>query len=132
MLEQRALGVEAAGVARERAVGADHAVAGDDDRDLVAAVGAADRAGDAADLARELAVGARLAVRDLAQLGPDVELERRAVLGEREVELVRSPAKYSSSWLRDVGEGAVVRAGVGVEAVAVGVELGQAVSSAST
>src|SRR6476660_36924 len=40
VLQQRALGVEAAGVAGERAVGADDAVAGDDDRDLVAPVGA--------------------------------------------------------------------------------------------
>src|SRR5918998_6712654 len=45
VLEQGALGVQAAGVAGERPVGADHAVAGDDDRDLVAAVGPPDRAG---------------------------------------------------------------------------------------
>src|SRR4051794_29841869 len=50
VIEQRALGVQAAGVAREPAVGPDHAVARDYDRDLVAAVGAAHRAGGAADL----------------------------------------------------------------------------------
>src|SRR5215207_7455884 len=50
VVEQRALGRQAPGVAGQRAVGADHAVAGDDDRDLVAAVGAADRSRDAREL----------------------------------------------------------------------------------
>ena len=40
---------------------------------------------------------------------------------------MRSPAKYSSSWSLRPRRTAVVGAGVGVEAVAVGVELGQAV-----
>ena len=84
--------------------------------------------GDAAQLARELAVGARLAVRDLAQARP----RRRSSNGvpcsdSGRSNSVRSPAKYSSSWRCDLGERAVVRAGVGVQAVAVGVELGQAV-----
>src|SRR6478735_1630664 len=126
VLEQRALGVKAAGVARQRAVGADHAVAGDDDRDLVAAVGAADRAGDAADLAREFAVGARLAVRDPAQRAPDVELERRAVFGERDVEPGPLAREVLVELAREDGEVTVVRAGIGVEAVAVRVELRQA------
>src|SRR6478735_11656467 len=56
VIEQGALGLQAPGVARQRAVGADHAVTRVDDRDRVAAVGAADRPRDAAQLARELAV----------------------------------------------------------------------------
>src|SRR5690349_17841856 len=44
-VEQGSLAVEATAVAGEGAVGADHAVAGDDDRDRVAAVGGADDAG---------------------------------------------------------------------------------------
>src|SRR4051794_8933349 len=127
VVEQCPLGSEAAGVPRERAVGADHAVAGDDDRDPVAAVGAADRSRDAAELARELAVGGRLAVRDRAQAGPDRELERRAVLGQREVEFRALAGEVLVELALDLGERAVVRAGVGVQAMAVGVELGQAV-----
>src|SRR3954452_3949294 len=60
-VEQCALGVKPAGVARERAVRADHAVAGHDDRERVAAVGASDGAGDAAGLAREGALWGGLA-----------------------------------------------------------------------
>src|SRR3954471_16304672 len=65
VVEQPALDVQAAGVARELAGRADDAVAGDDDRERVHGVRAADRAGDAAELARDLAVGDRLAVGDL-------------------------------------------------------------------
>src|SRR4051794_18186970 len=86
VVEQCALGVQAAGVPGQGAVRADHAVARRDDRDRVAAVGAADGAGDARQLAGELAVGDRLAVRDLAQPRPDGALERRAALGQRQVE----------------------------------------------
>src|SRR4051794_6304810 len=57
VVEQLALHVEAAGVARELAGRADDAMAGDDDADRVHGVGAADGAGDAAELTRELAVG---------------------------------------------------------------------------
>src|SRR3954447_19517216 len=121
VFEQCALGVEPAGVARQRAVGADHAVAGDDDRDLVAAVGPADGAGDAAELARDVAVGARLAVGDPAQRVPDLELERRAVLGERQREVRALAGEVLVELARDVGEAAVVRAGFGVQAVTVGV-----------
>src|SRR4051812_23008664 len=63
VVEQRPLGVQAAGVAGERAVGADDAMARDDDRDPVAAVGAADGPRDAAQLPGDLAVGGRLALR---------------------------------------------------------------------
>ena len=70
--------VEAAAVAGQRAVGADHAVAGDDDRDRVAVVGAADRArrGGLADRARDVAVAGGLAERDPEQRRPDRLLER--------------------------------------------------------
>src|SRR4051794_21911727 len=67
--EQEALAVQPAAVARELAVGADDAVAGDDDRDRVRAVRGPDRAGRVrrAHPMRDLAVGDRLAVGDLAQ-----------------------------------------------------------------
>src|SRR4051812_49725609 len=81
VIEQRALGLQAARVARQGAVGADHAVARVDDRDGIAAVGATDRTRDAAELTGQLAVGDRLAVRDPAQSRPDGALEGGAVLG---------------------------------------------------
>src|SRR2546423_6701304 len=76
-VQQRALAVEAAAEARERAVGADHAVARDDHRDRVAAVGEADGADGpgVAEAAGERAVGGRLAGRDLAQHRPHALLE---------------------------------------------------------
>src|SRR5262245_30390895 len=74
---------DAARVAGQVPVGADHAVAGDDDRDLVAAVGAADGARRAVELPGDLAVRGGLAVGDLAEPGPDGLLERRALLVER-------------------------------------------------
>src|SRR4051812_30346648 len=86
MRQQRPLGGQAAGVARQAAVRADDAVAGDDDRELIAAVGASDRARAAAELAGECAVGGRLAVRNLLEARPERSLERRPVLVEREVE----------------------------------------------
>ena len=85
-LEQELLALQPAGVAGEGAVGADDAVARDDDRDRVAAVGQADRARGgvgAAEAVRDLAVRRGLAVADLAQLAPDPLLERRADRGER-------------------------------------------------
>ena len=70
----------------KRAVGPDHAVAGHDHRDRVAAVGKADGASGAggADLAGDLAVADGLAVGDLAQRLPDAQLERVAGEAERE------------------------------------------------
>src|SRR3954451_17644979 len=127
VVEQCALGRQAAGVARQRPVGADHAMARRDDRDRVAAVGAADRSRHAAQLARELAVGDRLALRDLAQPRPDGALELGAVLGQREVERGAFAGEVLVELALHFGERAVVRAGAGVQAVAVGVELGQAV-----
>src|SRR3954451_13544273 len=127
VIEQRALGLQPARVARQRAVGADHAVARVDDRDRVAAVGAPDRAGDAAELTGQLAVGDRLAVRDLAQARPDGALEGGAVLGQRQVERGPLAGEVLVELALHLGERTVVRAGVGVQVVAVGVELGQPV-----
>ena len=69
-------------------VGADHPVAGDDDRQRVGAVGGADRARrrGLADAARELAIGDRGAERDLAQRCPDAQLEGGAGRAERQRE----------------------------------------------
>src|SRR3954447_1148457 len=125
VVEQCALGRQAAGVARQRPVGADHAMARRDDRDRVAAVGAADRSRHAAQLPRELAVGDRLAVRDLAQPRPDGALEGGAVVGQREVESGALAGEVLVELALDLGERAVARAGVAVQAVAVGVELRQ-------
>src|SRR3954447_17477749 len=127
VIEQGALGVQAAGIAGQGAVRADHAVTWGDDRDRVAAVGAADRAGNARELAGELAVGDRLAVRDLAQARPDGALEGGAVLGQRQVERGPLAGEVLVELALHLGERTVVRAGVGVQVVAVGVELGQPV-----
>ncbi len=63
----------------QRAEAADDAVAGNDQRDRVGAAGLADRACRGDHLARELAVGARLAGRDVEDRVPDAALERRAL-----------------------------------------------------
>ena len=76
---------------------------GHDDRDRVAPVGEADRAGGDQRLAergRDLAVADRHAVGDPGQLRPDRELERRAARREGRSNSVRDPAKYSASCVR--------------------------------
>ena len=87
--EQAALGIEAAAVATDAAVGRDHAVAGDDDRDGVRAVGEADGAKGpgAAGGAGDVGVAAGRAVGDLGERVPDGALERGApqVEGDGEV-----------------------------------------------
>src|SRR3954451_5800596 len=89
-VEQVPLAVQPAAVAGEAAVRADDPVAGHDDRDRVAAVGGADRPRPvrAPDLPGDLAVAARLAVRDRGQRLPHAAQERRAVQREGEGELV--------------------------------------------
>src|SRR4051812_39643725 len=81
VLQEPALAREAAGVAGERAVGADDAVAGDDDADRVQVIGEADGPGAiwVADVFRLLAIGARFACRDAAECGPGTLLIGRAV-----------------------------------------------------
>ena len=82
------LNLQPAGIAGERAVRTDDAVAGDDDRDRVAVVGHADGTAGAriADGGGELAIGARLAIGDGAQRRPDPLLKCGAARGERQVE----------------------------------------------
>src|SRR6478609_79140 len=89
-VEQGLLALQAAAVAGQRAVGADHPVTGDDDRDRVAPVAGAD---DPRPLPRldvgveqrrvdprgELAVALGLAVGDLEQRSPDRLLQGGAV-----------------------------------------------------
>ena len=99
--EQEPLVVDAAAVAGEAVVAADHTVTRHDDRDRVAAVrltdGAhrvrsADRARDLA-VARRLAVGNRRAARSTPRAGTSVPSGASASSNSRRV-----PAKYSSSW----------------------------------
>ena len=66
-------------------------MAGDDDRERVAGVGAADRSRARAEASRLLGVGARLAVRDLDQREPRAPLELGADEVERQLELPPSP-----------------------------------------
>src|SRR5262245_21773625 len=108
VVEKLALGVKATGVARELAGRADDAVAGNDDRDRVHGVRAADRAGDAAELARELAVGDGLAVGDRDERVPYALLELGAVRVQREVEALAVAGEVLVELRRDVGERAVV------------------------
>src|SRR5436309_14230306 len=80
-LEQGLLPLDATGVPGEGAVGPDHPVAGDHDRDRVAAVGQPDRARGGVGLAeapRALAVRRRLAGASPQQLPPDRLLEGAA------------------------------------------------------
>src|SRR6266849_8997975 len=86
--EQEPLAVHPAAVASQAAVGADHPMAGDHDRDRVPAVCQADCAGGRrlADPSGQIAVGDGLAVRDRLQRRPHATLELRAVEGERQVE----------------------------------------------
>src|SRR6185436_11130122 len=85
-VEQRLLALQAAAVAGERPVRPDHAVAGHDDGQGVAADRRRDAADDVGppDGARDLAVRGGLAVRDVEQGAPDGEVEgaRAQVEGE--------------------------------------------------
>jgi len=112
MAEQPSLGVCPGREAGERAVGPDHAMAGDDDRNRIAPVGRADRAGLAgvAEAPGLLAVADRLSVRDLPEHPPHSLLERRAAWIEGEIER-RSHAGEIFSEL--VGRDAEDRGGLG-------------------
>src|SRR3954470_9490432 len=112
VVEQLALHIQAAGVAGELAGRADDAVAGDDDGDRVHGVRVADRAGDAAELTRELAVGDGLAVGDLDERVPHALLERGAARRELQVELLAVAREVLVELGRHVGERAVVRPGL--------------------
>src|SRR3546814_17020174 len=71
---------QSAAEAGQRAVGADHTMAGNDDRDRVASVRRAHRAHRLrlADAARDVAVAPGLPVGNLRQRRPDLALARRA------------------------------------------------------
>ena len=83
-LQQASFHVEARGIACERAVGADDAVAGDEDGDGVAMHRLSDglcRA--AADASGDLAIAHRGAVGDVQQFLPHLLLKRRALRVQR-------------------------------------------------
>src|SRR5882724_6146695 len=90
-LEQEALGGDAAlaGIAAHPPAGGEHAVARDDDRDGVAAAGAADRPRDAVEAGGELAIGPGAAARYGQHLAPHRLLEGRARRRQRQVESVQ-------------------------------------------
>src|SRR5690349_5088636 len=86
--EELRLGLEAAvaAVAAELAAAREHAVAGDDDRQRIAAASAADLLGDAAGVMGDLPVAAGLAIGDALHGRPDLLLEAGALGPEREIE----------------------------------------------
>src|SRR4051794_35025456 len=79
MLQQPFLAVDAAAVTGQRAIHADHAMAGYDDTDRVQAIGGPGRAHRLRPAAAggELGIGPGLTRADLAQSSPDLALERR-------------------------------------------------------
>ena len=101
--EQPPFGLDAAAVAGQRSVRADHPVARHDDRDRVAAVGQPDRPRRrrVPDGRGGLAVAGRLAVRDrpAAPSRPAAGTASRSGAAAGRTSC-RSPAKYSASWLR--------------------------------
>src|SRR5262245_9255107 len=87
VLQQPALAFEAPVVAGQAAAGPGHPMARHDGGDRVRGAAHPDRPRHplAAELDGEVAVGRRLAGRDLAQRGPDLLLERAALHGYRDV-----------------------------------------------
>src|SRR5262249_31584707 len=79
VLEQPSLALDPAAIARERAIGADDAMAWDHEADRIGAVGVADRAHRprTAEFCGERAVAQRRARRDAGEPRPDSALERR-------------------------------------------------------
>src|SRR5207247_192527 len=84
-------------------------MAGNHDRDRVPSVRGANGAKRfrAPEPARQFRVGERLAVRNLAQLTPDLELPARPLGRELEVELAPLPREILAELARDVAEGAL-------------------------
>src|SRR5205823_7029773 len=93
--QQRALDQQPAAEAGERAVGADDAVAGNDDRQRVRAVRETHGAcpADVAEAARQFAIGDGLTIRDGLERLPDRQLERGAFGGQRQSEGAAPPGK---------------------------------------
>src|ERR1700674_4923890 len=108
--QQCLLVTQAAAVAGELAVAADHAMTRDDDCDWVRAVGQPDRARRfrIPNAAGELAIGDRLAVRDTLQSPPDRELERCAPHLQGQVEA----PPIASKVVRELAHRAAERLGV--------------------
>src|SRR6185437_2824644 len=93
--EQPLLDRQAAAKSGQRAIRADDPMAGNDDRQWIGAIGETDGpAGPGlADAPRELPVGDRLAIWDALQLAPHVQLESRALRGERQIEQASGAVK---------------------------------------
>jgi len=113
--QQRALDQQPAAEAGERAVGADDAVAGNDDRQRVRAVREAHGAcaSGVAEAARQLAIGDGLTIRDGPQRLPDRQLERRACGGQPQPEGAPPPGKVLAQLRAHVREWRRVRAPLG-------------------
>src|SRR6266540_3442346 len=102
VIKEPLLAPAAAAVAAERPVGADDAVTGDEDGDLVLAVDAPNRADGAGrtHAARHVGVGPRLAIRDLAECLPGRQLERGAALLQRQIEVAPRAGEILAQLLR--------------------------------
>ena len=87
MIEQPAFALHAAAVACEVTVGADEAMAGDDDTERVGRVGVADRARRLrpSNFSCEAGIGDRASGLDLPQRSPDLFLKGRAIKRYRDV-----------------------------------------------
>src|SRR3954465_8008119 len=89
MLKQPLLAPAAAAVPAEGAVGSDHAVARNNDRNAVLAIDAADRSdrGGGTDLSGHVRIASGFAIRNPAQRPPRLHLELRPALVQRHREL---------------------------------------------
>ena len=94
--EQCTFGRQTAAESRERAIRADHAMTGHDDRDRVGAVGQTDGPNSfrILDAFGELQIANRFAIRDATSIPATLVLKRRAVEGERCRKFFSRPAKY--------------------------------------
>src|ERR1700694_3310145 len=106
VLEQPLLAPQPAAVPGQRAVGADHAVAGNDKAQPVVAVGAADHAhrGPATDRRSDIGVGARRSGRDGQERIPYRTLERRSAKRDRRGKSELAAGKICRELLADLCE----------------------------
>ena len=115
-IQQRPLDVNTSGIAHQRAIGADHTVAGGDDGDGITVVGHANGAeclGTAYGCG-QLLVGACRAIRDLAESSPDTELEGGAALVKGEGEVATVPGEVFGELRGSLSQqGCLLRDGVG-------------------
>src|SRR4051812_39960887 len=91
-------------------------MAGNDDRDRVAAAGPPDRARRRSDQGGEVAVSAGLAVGDFLHGGPDSRLERRSPGCERQVEMGQMRGEIGVELARRLGEEGAAVAGEAIVA----------------